>query len=398
MNAEAPRRGGWLRGWCVLALVAGASLTAPSCAPSEGTGSTGGEEPGGDPNEEIAGEDQTVDGVVVDTSTPAARAQYDANVSYALSYRARCVSRGGTRPRVLVTGFGRFLSNPTNATGMLVSTLVPAARYPVTERPGDGMVDPPAPQTSVARGTIRLDGLGEVDVCAMVLPVYWDLAAVLVIKELQSFAPEMVVMNGIAGGRQELWLELGAVNRAMPLVDGSDTLMPLPPSGQMFAELVPRGEAQRGLRLSWQAVQSAVRDEVIAQGDVTEGETRFDDLALGVLRGGYPRGGNTYLCNNVAYTVSYAMNHPNQSFTLLQASRPVTGRNNRVTVKLTRDLRRNARVFVHWPSTLEGAHLEAGASVLRAAIGAQLRATRAGDLATEGSNTIAEIEPSGDTF
>ena len=137
MNAGASRRGGWSRGWCVLALVASASLAAPSCAPSEGIGSTGGEEPGGDPNEEIAGEDQTVDGVVVDTSTPAARAQYDANVSYALSYRARCVSRGGSRPRVLVTGFGRFLSNPPNATGMLVSKLVPAARYPVTERPGE---------------------------------------------------------------------------------------------------------------------------------------------------------------------------------------------------------------------------------------------------------------------
>src|SRR5437868_5361428 len=64
--------------------------------------------------------DVTDDAVVVDTSSPEARAQYDADVAFASKYVARCKSTSG-RPRVLVTGFGRFLENETNATGMMVS-------------------------------------------------------------------------------------------------------------------------------------------------------------------------------------------------------------------------------------------------------------------------------------
>lgn len=389
-RAEERRRGVTTRAAVWLACLSAVS----SCAPE---GLAPGDEPEG-AAAEVVGEDERVDGVVVDTSNGEARAQYDANVAFARSYRARCTPSRSSRPRVLLTGFGRFLDNPTNATGMLVSTLVPAAVYPNTTRPPSGMVDAPEPQTSVARRTLSIEGVGDVDVCAMVLPVYWDLAAVLVIKELQSFSPELVVMNGIAGERQELWLELGAVNRAMPLVDGSNVLAPLVPEGARYATLVPEGERERGLRLSWGAVQRAVHDEVRAQGAVLQSGVRFDELALGALRGGFPRGSNTYLCNNLAYTVSYAMNHPSQSFTLLQASRALAGRTNRVTVKLTRDLRRAARVFVHWPSALEGAHLSAGAAVLRALVGAQLRATRSGDAATEGTNAQAEIAPSGDWF
>jgi len=86
----------------------------------------------GDLGEDELGVDD--DSVVIDTSDPVARAQYDANVSFASRYRARCSKTSG-RPRVLVTGFGRFLDNETNATGQLVSAMV-SATYPRTARGG----------------------------------------------------------------------------------------------------------------------------------------------------------------------------------------------------------------------------------------------------------------------
>ncbi len=77
---------------------------------------------------------------------------------------------------------------------------------------------------------------------------------------------------------------------------------------------------------------------------------------------------------------------------------PISVSVNRVPVRLTRDHRATPRVFLHWPSTLAGDHLGVGAEVLRAVIGAQLRATRGGDPPTRGDNTRAELQPGGDTF
>src|SRR5262245_43547075 len=103
------------------------------------------------------------DAVVVDTSTAEARAQYDANVAFAVSYQPRCIA-SGSRPRVLITGYGRFMSNTHNATGEMVSAIAGVA-YPFTRPPPAGQIDPPAPQTRVTLTTVTLPQIGEVDVC-----------------------------------------------------------------------------------------------------------------------------------------------------------------------------------------------------------------------------------------
>lgn len=341
------------------------------------------------------------DAVQLDTRSARARAQYDANARFAAGYAARCAIRSASRPRVIVTGFGRFLDNPTNATGQMVSALVPAAVYPVTARPAEGAVDLPEPQTRVAVGTVDLPGVGAVDVCAMILPVFWDLAAILVLKEIERFQPTMVLMNGIASPRQDLWVELGSVNRAMTLPDGSDVLVPQPPAGQRYAPIVPSAPASataRGALLSWAAVKTAARDAIAARGDVTEDGARLGELLTGVSFGGFPRDGNTYLCNNLTYVVNYAMDNPGRTLTLMQASVPVRGSINRVPARLTRDHRATPRVFLHWPSTLRGEHLKAGADVMRAVLGAQLAAQRAGDRPVTGTNDLADLRPTGETF
>lgn len=338
--------------------------------------------------------------MTVDTSSPAARAQYDANVAFALGYRARSAARAG-RTRVLITGFGRFLDHPTNATGKIVSALVPAARYPETLRPPRGVVDPPGPQTSVAQGVLTLPRAGEVDVCAMVLPVYWDLAAILALREIEAFAPDVVLMNGIAGAEQDLWIELGSVNRAMTQRDGSDLIEPAATT-RPFAPIVPDASGDdtvRGMLLSWSSVRDAAQAALAAHATVTEAGRRLGDVLTGVRLAGFPRDGNTYLCNNLTYAVNYAMSYPGRALTLLQASDPVPGVANEVTARLDRDARAVPRAFMHWPSRIAGAHIDAAARIVEAVLDAQLVALRTGrDAPTRGVNARAEIAATGATW
>lgn len=334
--------------------------------------------------------------VVVKTDTPEQRAQHQANVQFALGYQPQCVP-SKSRRRVIVTGYGRFMHNTTNATGQIVSRLVPAAVYPETSPPTPGQVDEPGPQTSVGQATLTLPRSGDIDVCALILPVYWDLAAILVLKEIEAFQPDLVLMNGIAGSAQPLWLELGSVNRAMNAPDGSDLLSP--PEGSALIPQAAKGETLRGLRMSWDAVKAGAIEAIEAEQDRTDDEgTRLGDLLTGALFAGFPRAGNTYLCNNIAYTVGYVMDHPGKTLKLLQASNPSPKTPKSVSVRLKSDHRKTAREFMHWPSALRGDNLDGAAAVMRAVIDAQLEALALGDAPTVGSNEQAEIQASGDTF
>jgi len=338
--------------------------------------------------EEGSGEDF----VKVDTSSPEARAQYDADVAFANAYTARCAPKGSAK-RVLVTGFGRFMSVGNNATGRIVSTLVPEAVYPETSPPPAGQVDPPGPQLSVGTRVVDLPGAGRADVCGMVLPVYWDLAAILVSKEIEAFKPDLVVMMGVAGGTQPIWIELGAVNKAAPLDDGSDRLQPAVREGQDYAPIVETAtsdEQARGNLMSWQRVQSAAEAKAKSLADRRDSHgSRFGDVLPGAKLAGFPRDSNTYLCNNVTYATGYLMDHPGKKVTLLRASKKVRGKPNQVDVRLAADHRATPRAFVHWPSSLSSEQYPLAAEVLASLLGAQLSAPAA-QAPTRGTNDLAD--------
>lgn len=340
--------------------------------------------------------------VRVDTKSPEARAQYDANVSFALGYKARCPRGPATKPRVLVTGFGRFMSITDNATGRIVSTMVPEAKYPETTPPAPGQVDLPEPQLSVGSRVMTFPGMaGDVEVCAMVLPVYWDLAAVLVAREIEAFQPSFVMMNGVAGSRQPIWLELGAVNAAARLADGSDQLRPFAKKGESLVPLVetaaPEDRARPNL-LSWSAAHDAAAAAVEANASKIEEGVRFGDLLHGAVFAGFPRESNTYLCNNITYTTGYVMDRPGKKVRLLRASTRVVGRPNWVDLSIKGDFSEVPRVFVHWPSELASVHREAGAEVLKALIGAQMNALAKGDAPTRGDGITPGEGLAGGTF
>jgi len=348
--------------------------------------------------------------VKVDTEAELAWQQYVANLEFARGYQPTCVSgttagEGGApedqRPRVLVTGFGRFQSNRANATGEVVSELLDGLTYPLTDPPAYGQIDPPAPQTAVALGTVELPGVGEVDLCGMVVPVFWDLAAVLVLKEIEAFSPDFVLLNGIAGGRQPLWLELGSINRARALEDGSDILMPIE-EGAPLIPTAPEEEYARPLLLSWHAVRAAAEQAITSHAaDEREG-TPLSDVLHGVRFAGYPRSSNTYLCNNTAYTVGYLMDHHGEAVRLMEASHPREGYDDGLDVTINEDHSTTPRVFVHWPSNLEGDHIGSAAEVMSALIAGQVDAlVNEGELPSPGDNAIAEVKPDatgGDTY
>jgi pyrrolidone-carboxylate peptidase len=370
------------------ALLAAAALLASAC-----TSETASEDDG-----PVAGDENEVK---VDTRTPAARRQYDANVAFATGYTSRCTPSASGRPRVLVTGFGRFMTIENNATGRIISTLVPEARYPETQPPAPGAVDPPEPQLTVATSTLTLPGAGQVDVCAMILPVYWDLAAILIAKEMDAFKPSFVMMNGVAGGRQPIWIELGATNRAAPLDDGSNQLRPAVRANEEYAKIVEsaaKAENARANLMSWRAVESAATAAAERHaGEMDEG-VLFSDLLQGVKLAGFPRNSNTYLCNNVTYVTGYLMSHPGASVRLMKASPAVRGKVNEVKVQMATDLRAVPRVFVHWPAQMDNKHHKAGADVMRSIIDAQLTAMAHGDAPTPGDNAIADPSLTGGDY
>ena len=116
---------------------------------------------------------------------------------------------------------------------------------------------------------------------------------------------------------------------------------------------------------------------------------------------GYPRNSNTYLCNNVTYTVGYLMDHHDEEVVLMEASHvrenedgtPVdTG----LPLTLGVDMSEVPRMFMHWSSNIEGEHVALGAEMMRAAIDAQLTTRdleEGGPL--RGDNTLADLPPSG---
>lgn len=327
--------------------------------------------------------------VIVKTETEAQWEQYVTNVDFVEGYLPRCGGAdSGGRPRVLVTGFGRFLENKENATGRMVAALVPGLEYPLTSAPEAGEVDDPQAQTRVARATIALEGVGEVDVCGMVLPVFWDVAALLVLAEVQAFEPDMVLMNGIAGARQPLWLELGSVNEAVALPDGSGTLAPVE-TGSKLVEEAPDADRARGLMLSWEDVKAGVEAARAGLAEETDASGfRFGDVLTGVRFAGFPRSSNTYLCNNTTYAVNYLFDHPGQTFRLLRPSHPREGGPTGVDVTLTKDFGAVPRVFAHWAKDLQGPFEPQGAAVMRALIAAQLGAATP---PRRGDNELAEV-------
>ena len=202
-----------------------------------------------------------------------------------------------------------------------------------------GSVDDPARHVVVADFTMTLPHAGEVDARALVLPVFWDVAAVVALREIDAFAPDVVMMNGIGRDEQPIVLERSALNRAAARDDAS---LRVRGSG---SEIIENGARVRHLACAAEVISAAAGLEV--------GAARED---------------NAYLCNQLTYVVDHVLAHPGRALQLLRRSPDDDG----VMLTMTRDFSAIPRFFLHWPASLAGPRLEGAADVVRRALDAQL--------------------------
>lgn len=287
----------------------------------------------------------------ISTDTAAEQKQYDAAVDFVKAYTAKCTTPDHARPRVLVSGFGRFMDVTNNASGLIV------AKLGGIDYPSGGL------KPTVGTRTIALDGVGQVDLCAVVLPVVWDVAPLLLLKELDAFAPDLVIMNGVGDDTQPLWIELGAINEADDIPDATDTLVP----NTQYTAIVKGAALKRANLMTWSVIKNTAKAAIAA-------DDRFAHTLTGVVEQP-PRNDNSYLCNNLQYAVGYLMDQPaGTNVALLDASNG----NGHVNASLAKRYNTVPRVFFHWPVKLtSNGEVNAGVGLLQQIIAAQLATSKA---------------------
>lgn len=294
------------------------------------------------------------DAILLDTRTRESKAQYRENLSFVTGYTPQCAVLDATLPRVLVAGYGRFQGIEENLTGLMVASLVGGV-YP---RPviNVGKPIPPAAVAMVRTAIVNLSGQ-RVNLCGLVLPVYWDLAPLIVEKESIRFTPQVVLLNGVAGSGDPVRFELGSANQALPLLDGSDLLAP---RKRVFSDVLQPivrtlpTSATEPSRFPYVQARQAVEDELAKISNEDSGA--FDRLVAGVGYAPYPSEYLTYLCNNVVYVTNYLASHPGVSVRLMESSSSTSG----VSVLARGGDAQLVRTFVHWP------HLEGVSDVAKA--------------------------------
>ena len=308
---------------------------------------------------------------LLDLATPFARAQLAASRALLKAPFARALPARDAHalalPRVLLTAFHRFAGVAHNATASMLRALVPTLELAEVGEAKVDSIDPPGAQHAFADARVAI-GDRNVLVRAVVLPVHWDLAAGLALRHVDAFAPELVLMSGVAAAEGPLRIERGASNRAALRLDASGHVRPRSRTMDAGTSLESLDEGARTtLSLDVDgALQTALR--AIAKHGATEaGGVRFDAVVRGAAVGDV-RDDNAYLCNQLAFVVDHAMRAGGTSLRLLRSDDAPDG----VPVALPGDHRAVPRGFLHWPSALSGAHITAGAEVLRAIVAACL--------------------------
>jgi pyroglutamyl-peptidase len=189
--------------------------------------------------------------------------------------------------KILVTGFGPFPGQPRNATAEIVEGL-----------------DVPA-----------------VELRAIVLPVAWNVAPEIALREARAFGAALIVMCGVAGPRGPLKVECGATTHTAQKEDVDGAIVPELPGASIRTTL--------DVRAAVRAARRAIRDRATIFGDVLTG-ARLAPI----------RETNSYVCNHLTHRV-------------LASGVAPSG-------------------FLHWPSELSAEQVPAARQVLARIIQSQL--------------------------
>jgi|GEM_PF-7111157 len=193
--------------------------------------------------------------------------------------------------KVLFAGFGPFPNTPVNATESMMRALAKHGKQTI------------------------------------VLPVEWAHAAELLLAESITTKATWVLMNGVAGARQPMWIESAAMDVFAEREDAAGKMPEVirtTPTETVYVS-IDVGAAKKAADLAFRKVR-----------DTVEGGLRLDAIMHGATMMD-PRAENAYVCNDTTWRVTRAL-----SGTGARAG------------------------FFHWPHELRGAHVEAACDVLLA--------------------------------
>lgn len=194
----------------------------------------------------------------------------------ATSFRPAREPRGG----VVVTGFGTFPGVGRNATADIVHAIARTHRI---------ALDAPSrrvPDFEVGRGSLRLPSGRAVPASLMVLPVAWDAAADLVVKETRAAGALLVVMNGVAAPEQPIFVEEAATSARVARPDA-------------YGVSPRRASAASRVRPATLAVDVA-RDAAVR----ALAAEKLASVPGAIVKSARPD--NAYVCNATAYRVARA--------------------------------------------------------------------------------------------
>jgi pyrrolidone-carboxylate peptidase len=206
-------------------------------------------------------------------------------------------------PRAIVTGFGLFSGASYNISGVVVESLsLPELTSSLIDL--DNFSRTVTLSSKVASGTLSAQDSGartrvrtmqidgqSAEVCFILLDVKWDLAAAIIIRQMQIFQPRAVLMTGRGGS--DARYEVASLNQTMGYAGFDHSGVYAENNSPKSAEIVSGGPSS--LTMSWHAVQ---------RQNATEALIRRLGYAAATSNGA--RSDNTYICNNVSYAVLFA--------------------------------------------------------------------------------------------
>jgi len=255
------------------------------------------------------------------------------------SFRPR-LAPSADAPRVLLSAFGPFPGVPRNATAEIVRAVAASA--------GIALRAPSfrAPEFLAGRGELALASGRTCRCSILILPVVWDAAAALVAKEARAARASLVLMSGVAGPAQPIYVEAVATGARAA---SRDAFGLRPVRRSISARSLP---ATFDVDTARDAIDRALHAELAgapALGEVIHGAVRRES-----------RGENAYVCNATAHVAARAVR---RSVAVLRSRGEPEG------LRVAR-FGPAKHGFVHWPRDIAPEHAPACARVLLAMVDA----------------------------
>lgn len=203
-----------------------------------------------------------------------------------------CSPKSDASFRVVLQGFSLFSGVDMNISGAVVDSF---NELPLDQR---SLISADDFGSRVSQKTIEING-HKIELCTVVSEVLWDLAAVNLIKVIDDFKPDFVLMSGRGG--KNATIETGGRNQASSMSGYSYNGHNAGPLNRPSSRRVdPRFKSNKVIPSTWnyEDIQSKI-------------EPLIKELDHKLVLGKEGRKDNDYICNNIHYSILQAATEGN---------------------------------------------------------------------------------------